>query len=187
VIAYGKLSGQLSSNALQLASRDHINMGLGAASALGLASKYIRTPILGMIIVCDTSCNLNHAVNLISLLLSTYLIHSISSFYSPCSILCDLGPYSRHPSPHHRCAIQWCPGSTHDLLHRWSRHACSGHPAQFLQWMGKLFHIYHFYATRFSQYLCIHPLPSASTYPNLISLHINRLCALKDSSSTSPS
>ena len=44
VIAYGKLSGQLSSNALQLASRDHINMGLGAASVLGLASKLHEVP-----------------------------------------------------------------------------------------------------------------------------------------------
>ena len=49
VIAYGKLSGQLSSNALQLASRDHINMGLGAASVLGLASKLHRVP-------CDSFC-----------------------------------------------------------------------------------------------------------------------------------
>lgn len=38
VIAYGKLSGSMSSNALQLASRDHINMGLGAASSLGLVT-----------------------------------------------------------------------------------------------------------------------------------------------------
>jgi NAD(P) transhydrogenase len=37
VIAYGKLAGSLSSNALQLPMRDNINMGLGGASALGLA------------------------------------------------------------------------------------------------------------------------------------------------------
>ena len=36
VIAYGKLSEQLSSAALALPGRDQINMGLGAASALGL-------------------------------------------------------------------------------------------------------------------------------------------------------
>lgn len=36
VIAYGKLAEKLSSNALQLAMRDQINMGLGAASLLGM-------------------------------------------------------------------------------------------------------------------------------------------------------
>lgn len=41
VIAYGKLSGSLSSNALQLAARDQINMGLGTASAVGLASEFV--------------------------------------------------------------------------------------------------------------------------------------------------
>ncbi len=36
LIAYGKLNGDLSSDALQLPMRDQINMGLGAASALGM-------------------------------------------------------------------------------------------------------------------------------------------------------
>jgi NAD(P) transhydrogenase len=36
VIAYGKLAGSMSSNALQLAGRDQINMGLGAASVAAM-------------------------------------------------------------------------------------------------------------------------------------------------------
>jgi NAD(P) transhydrogenase len=38
VIAYGKLAGSLDSAALQLSGRDQINMGLGAASLLGLGT-----------------------------------------------------------------------------------------------------------------------------------------------------
>jgi NAD(P) transhydrogenase beta subunit len=45
----------------------------------------------------------------------------------------------------------------------------------------------YFYAILFAQSVYIHPIPSASTYPNHSSFHIDRLCALKDSSSTSHS
>ena len=46
VIAYGKLAGSLSSNALQLKYRDQINMGLGGASVLGLGGE---CPLIVMI------------------------------------------------------------------------------------------------------------------------------------------
>jgi NAD(P) transhydrogenase len=50
VIAYKKLAGTMSSNALQLPMRDQINMGLGAASVAGLAGFCITgDPTLGAI------------------------------------------------------------------------------------------------------------------------------------------
>ena len=50
VIAYGKLAGSLSSSALQLPNRDYINMGLGAASLLGMMTFCATSdPTLGAI------------------------------------------------------------------------------------------------------------------------------------------
>ena len=57
VIAYGKLAGSLSSNALQLKYRDQINMGLGSASVFGLGGDYLPTCCMCVCLyVCMSVC-----------------------------------------------------------------------------------------------------------------------------------
>jgi NAD(P) transhydrogenase len=50
IIAYGKLAGQLSSSALALSSRDNINIGLGAISALSMVAFCLTSdPTIGAV------------------------------------------------------------------------------------------------------------------------------------------